>query len=114
MNIIKKWLLNSLSDEQVELEYQHRFKEDMDTLDYDEELKNQVMSEMAGVHNIDDLLKAILKRDRVRYFNVPIESQQSVKGAFMRTLWLLKMIREQRKPERKPDSVIAFRSPRHG
>lgn len=114
MNILKKYILNKISDSELNAEFLRRYNLDILADDLSPEQVNSVFMDLSSVENIDLLLKSILKKDRVRYFNAQIETQPVIKGAYMRTIWLLKAIREKRDRKVEQADLVKFTSPRHG
>src|SRR3990167_10040556 len=60
-----------------------------------------VFKDLAGIEGIDEFLKSIIKNDRVIYFNASKETQDQVKGACLRTIWLLRSIQAIRPSKEK-------------
>jgi len=90
------------------------FDEDKDADKIDVEQTKLFFKDLSGVENIDDILKSMLKADRIRYFNAPPESQNQIKGAFNRTLYWLNEIRKARdKKEKVGKDNVGYANPRH-
>lgn len=88
------------------------FKEDMYADGITPEELVLFFKDLSRIDKIDEILKSIIKRDRVAYFNASNnEEREKVRGAFYRVLWLLREIRNQRKIEEK--SKEEYTSPRH-
>ena len=111
--MIKKTIIKLFSDKDIEHEYIVRFNEDQLSDSLDEDAAKQVLQDLSKVDNMDDFLLSTLKNDRMRFFNAPVESHNVIKGAFLRTLWLLKEIRNKRKVEEKVANV-KYTNPRQG
>lgn len=94
---IKNYILKKSSDQALEAEFLRRQNEDLLADDVPQEVADLILKDLSEIDKIDLLLKSMLKKDRAHYFNATPETQQLVKGAFMRTIWLLKQIRSQRK-----------------
>ena len=71
----------------------------------------KVLQDLSEVENYEKLLKSTIKGDRIRFFNVPKESQDIVRGAFHRTLSWLTAIRKQNQKNINPK--VKLDSPRH-
>src|SRR3990167_5189728 len=91
-----KFLLRLVNNELLEKEFLARFKEDFDIEALDSEANALVIKDLSKIEDIDGFLLTLLKADRLKYFNSVPESQSLIKGAFLRTLWLLKEIRKNR------------------
>ena len=106
-------LIRLFSDEQVDTEFLRRFKEDFNFESLSEEESNLVFQDLSKIDNVDDFLLSTLKNDRLRYFGAPKESQDMIKGAFMRIVWLLKEIRNKRNLKEKVANA-KYSNPRQG
>lgn len=113
MNKIKKYILGLFSSSELEHEVLSRFHDDfhVDTLTKDE--INVVVSDISNIQNIEDYLLTILKNDRIRYFNTPKESQDLIRGAFLRTMWQLKEIRKS-ESSAKSSEKVEYNNPYYG
>ena len=115
MDKLKKILIKLLPDEIIEEEYVSRFVEDVNIDTLDKEACDLLLQEISKVENIDEFLLTALKKDRVRYFNSPREAQDIIKGAALRTIWLLKEIRNSRGEKEIGRVVIKkYTNPRQG
>ena len=90
-----------------------KYSEDLIAESYDEKSVKEICQDIGKIQGVEEMLKSILKKDRVRYFNADPSSQGSIKGAFYRTLWLLKMI-QQEKDGAKGDKKVVLDNPRLG
>lgn len=90
---IRQYFLKRATQSEIEAEFLLRYSDDIHADEISPEQESIIMADIGNVPNIDELIKSILKKDRVRFFNSPVESQGMVKGAFMRTVWLLKSAR---------------------
>ena len=108
-----KILLKLISSENIEREYLSRFTEDNTKESLSEEERAVIMGDISKVENIESLLLDILKKDRIRFFNAPIESQGVIKGGFLRILWLLKELRKSGTGKKRSEKV-KYVNPRYG
>lgn len=113
MEKLKKILIKLVGDKVIENEYLSRFIEDVNIDSLGKEACDLVVQEMAKVENIDDFLLTSIKKDRVRYFNAPQDAQGQIKGASLRTIWLLKEIRNSRELKERV-AKTKYTNPRHG
>lgn len=113
MNFIKNYILKHISDDELNREFLYRYSADILADDVTPETASIVLMDLASTQNIDLYLKSILKKDRVRYFNAQPLEQPVIKGAYMRTIWLLKAIRDKRDKKAEQTNIIKFTSPRH-
>ena|SRR3990167_6737484 len=98
-NLLEKYLFES-------------FKEDVYSDGITPEELIQFFKDISRVEKVDEVFKSIIKRDRVAYFNASTnEEREKIRGAFYRTLWLLRELRSQRKIEEKGGEGLS--SPRH-
>ena len=94
---------------------ENNFTEDIFAEDLDKAQIDFVFKKISEIEGIDEFIKSVLKQDRIRYFNAPVESQQYIKGAFSRFLWLLTSVRNIRKPSVDIKTAMSkMKSPRHG
>lgn len=83
---------------------------DIDVTGVGKALQEDVFKQLVSVDGIEDYLREVLASDLKRHFaaNSPIE-QMMVKGAYLRTMYLLKSIRKQsekKRPAPKTKSVL--------
>ena len=102
--------IKDIPTEDLEKEYLRRYSEDITATDVPPEIADKIFADLGSAEMFDTLLKSILKADRVRYFNAAPDQQGMVRGAFMRTLYLLKKGREA--TGRVPVKTHAVRKPR--
>lgn len=112
---IKEYILKHLSLSDLEGEILFRFEEDLSVDELTKEQFQLILKDMAGIENIDNYYLTSLKKDRVRYFNATKETQEVIRGGFLRTLWYLNSIRKSRETARVSSGKnTEFNSPRHG
>ena len=104
-------ILKFFKTEYLEKELVKRFIGDVDAEFMSKEEIEKVLQDLSEVENYEKLLKSTIKGDRIRFFNVPKESQDIVRGAFHRTLSWLTAIRKQNQKNINPK--VKLDSPRH-
>jgi hypothetical protein len=88
-----KFLLKVLPTSLLEEEISKRFIGDINATELKDFQIETVLSDMSKVPNIEDFLKSTMKADKNRFFNASDDkSRDMVRGAYSRTLWLLKSI----------------------
>lgn len=93
----KPYNIKEISDVELEAEFMRRYNEDLTAGDFTPEQMAMIFREMASVEHSRELLKSIIKADRVRFFNAPVEGQAVVRGATARTIWMVKMMQNPKK-----------------
>ena len=97
---LKQKLLHFLTDKEIETEFLKRYNEDILTEEIEEKEEKRILDDLKKIEGIEDFLKSILKKDRIRFFNSPKETQDVIRGSFVRTLWLLTQTRSNNKEEK--------------
>ena len=108
---MKQKLLKLIPNKDIENEFLRRFEEDYNFDSMEDEGFSLVLKDLSKIENSDSVLLHLIKKDRIKFFNSPKEGQDIVKGAFLRTLWLLKELRKARNI-----AVVApnkYKNPRH-
>lgn len=102
--------LKDFSTEDIENEYLSRFG---NVFDYEVTPKDEALLFDSLKTNRDffEYLKAMQAKDVIRYFNSPDETNRSlVRGAFLRTLYFYKLMRNVKpKEKKKVDTKIGTR-----
>lgn len=91
---IKKITIKDFTDDQIEAEFLARYRKDI----YDDttapEVLEVIFKDLGSVENIDILFKHLVAKDMYRFFNTPVEGQAVVRGAVLRTQYLLQEARK--------------------
>lgn len=80
-------------DEETQLDYLMNNK-------IDEAEEAELFHSLSRIPGIDDYLKKTLAKDMQRFFQASSDSHQVIRGAYMRTEYLLKKILESREKEK--------------
>lgn len=96
MSTLKKPTLKEIPDIELEAELLRRYREDLTAQDLTPEQTDLLFKDLGRVENFDNFLRTVIAADRLRYFNAAADQQFYVKGATMRTIWLLKSIQKVR------------------
>ena len=91
-------------------EFIKAYEEDIFAGDLTDKEVDRIFIDVSGIDGIQDLLRSILKKDRVRFFNSHPNDQPVIRGAFLRTMWLLQRMKKAVKPKASP---VKLTSPRH-
>jgi len=114
MNKLVKKLIKSAPDSFITDEFLRRFDEDLNLEELEDEEVKVIMGELANIDGLSKYLLGILKNDRIRHFNSLGDTQNIVRGAFLRTQWLYKKIGDVNEKRSTGKKKISFKSPRHG
>lgn len=83
-----------------------KFTEDLASDRLDEATVEKVFEELSKIEHLEAVLINEIRADRIRYFNAKVESQERIKGAFLRAFWWLKKVRSKKDKEK---AVKSFR-----
>lgn len=112
MNILS-YIVKKIPFQILEDEYMKRVTESLPKEKYEGRDISEILEDVYAVSGVADALKAVLHDDIMRFFRFPSSNQERVRGAFQRTVWLLKKIQAGEKKV-KTDKAVEFTSPRHG
>lgn len=91
---ITKKTLKDFSNEEIEKEFLIRYREEVTDGDILPEALQSIFVDLGHVENIDKLFKSIILKDMHRFFNSPAEGQAVVRGAVLRTQYLMQEARK--------------------
>lgn len=97
VNKFTSFILSFLDTDSIEKECVKRYAEDIGAETFDKIDQDRIFEGFSSVEGGYEFLKFLLKLDKNRHFSAPVEAQQSIKGAYMRTFWMLKNMRSKEK-----------------